>query len=365
MTIGIGGAGSKLALKLDPAATIVNVSQTEMDKLPAERRLLAVVHAAEGQLRGSRKDPRIGRQSFQSIRDELLFLSRGNQLFSSTGGGTGNGITSRLLEELARLSEVPLQDRCMFVLLLPYAKLESAEYVANTTQFLQGPLSEAIDSGNTGNIVLFSNQQKFTGKMAEDEFNTLLVNSLRLFLAVPEKNEELKLLDGHIDYEDFRLYRGKPYFNHFTGFEIDKRYAFGTLLGKSLNPLLLAPENPIEALFLLEVPEEGDPRDVYDILDYFASVNVTPMYSVVQNPRRKKPFVTVSLLYLRKPAELVEDFNRISEEHAKTKVRKSLEQQVQLPKLEVNVESEVKRVGKQRGSSETDILVILRRLGKL
>jgi hypothetical protein len=365
MTIGIGGAGSKLALKLDPKATIVNVSQNEMDKLPAERRLLAVVHAAEGQLRGSRKDPTIGRHAFQSIGDELLHLCRGQTLFSSTGGGTGNGISARLLEEIARLETVALEDRTLFVLVLPYAKLEPAEYVLNTTAFLQGPLSEAIDSGNTGNIVLLSNQVKFESKLTEDEFNGMLISSLRQFLAVPEKNAELELLDGHIDYEDFRLYQGRPYFNHFTGFEIDKRYAFGTLLQKNLNPLLLAPENAIEALFLLEVPEDGDPRDFYDILEYFAGINVTPMYSVVRNARRKKPFVTVSQLYLRKPAELVEDFNRISEEHAKTRVRKSLEQHVQLPKLEVNLESEVKRVGKQRGSSDSDILVILRRLGKL
>jgi len=365
MTIGIGGAGGKLALKLDPSATIVNVSENEMAKLPAERRILAVVHAAQGQLRGSRKNPQIGRQAFQSIREELLSLCRGNLVFSSTGGGTGNGISSRVLEEIAKLEDVALADRTMFAFVLPYAKLEAAEYVVNTTQFLQGPVSEAIDSGTTGNVVFFSNRVKFEQKLGEDEYNSMLLSTLKNFLAVPRKNDELKLLDGHIDYEDFALFRGKPYFNHFTAFEYDRRSNFEHQLEKNLNPLLLPPENPIEALFLLEVPEDGDPREFYDILEYFAELKVTPVYSVVQNPKRKKMFVTVALLYLRKPTELVEDFNRISEEHTKAKVRKSLEQYVQLPKLEVNLESEVKRAGRQQGSSESDILVILRRLGKL
>jgi hypothetical protein len=365
MTIGIGGAGSKLALKLDSQATIVNVSATEMEKLGTERSLLAVVHSAQGQLRGSRKNPRIGREAFQSIKDEMLHLCRGNTVFSSTGGGTGNGICSSLLELVAAETEIPLADRTMFVFVLPYAKLEPSEFVLNTTNFLQGPLSEAIDSGNTGNIVLFSNQVKFENRMTESEYNAKLIESLKVFLAIPRKNDEFRLLDGHIDHEDFALFRGKPYFNHFTAFDYDPEREFEAQLQKNLNPLLLPPENPIEAMFLLEVPEGGDPRPFYEILEYFAPANVAPVYSVVENPKRKRPFVTASLLYSRKPAELVEDFNRISEEHTRAKVRKSLEQHVTLAKLEVNVESETKRFARQRGSSESDILAVLRRIGKL
>lgn len=365
MTLGIGGAGGKLALRLDPDAVVVNVSETEMRKLAAKHTLLAVVHAAQGQLRGSRKDPRIGREAFQSIHQELLHLCRGNLLFSSTGGGTGNGVSASLLEEIAKEQEVRLADRTTFVLVLPYAKLEPAEFTLNTTQFLQGPLSEAIDSGNTGNIILFANQVKFESRLSEEKFNEMLITSLQLFLSVPKKNDDLRLLDGHIDHEDFALYRGKPYFNHWTGFEYDPEKDFANQLKRHLNPLLLAPENPIEALFLVEVPEGGDPRIFYSILEYFAPLRVAPVYSVVENPKRKKPFVTVSMLYSRKPAELVEDFNKISQEHTRAKVQKSVEQYVTLQKLEVNMETEAKKVGKQRGTTESDILAVLRRLGKL
>jgi hypothetical protein len=262
-----------------------------------------------------------------------------------------------------RLSE--LEERTTFVFVLPHAEMEAGEYVKNTTEFLQGPLSEAVDSGNTGNIILMSNRVKFESRMPEDEFNDLLVNSLKTFLAIPHKNDDLKLLDGHIDWEDFNLYRSKPYFNHFTAFDFNPEQEFEKQLDKHLNPLLLAPDNPIEAMFLLEVPEGGDPRSFYDILDYFQKREATPVYSVVENPRLKKPFVTVSMLYSRKPAELVEDFNRITVAHAKTKVRKTLDQYVTLQRLQVNMESEVKKAAKQKGSPEGDILTVLKRIGKL
>ncbi len=365
MTIGIGGAGGKLAMKLDSGATIVNVSQTEMDKLPAERKILAVNHAAQGQLRGSRKDPAIGLRAFQSIRAELLPMCRGNIVLSSTGGGTGTGVSTGLLGAISEGGEPELADRTMFVFLLPHAEMEAGEYVKNTTEFLQGSVSEAVDSGNTGNIVLMSNRVKFESKLPEEEYNDLLINSLKTFLAIPHKNDDLKLLDGHIDGEDFTLYRSKPYFNHFTAFDFTPAADFAKQLKKNLNPLLLAPENPIEAMFLLEVPEGGDPRAFYDILEYFKTVEATPVYSVVENPRLKKPFVTVSMLYSRKPAELVEDFNRITVAHATTKVRKTMDQYVTLQKLHVNMESEVKKVARQKGSPEGDILTVLKRIGKL
>jgi len=365
MTIGIGGAGSRLALKLDRDATVVNVSQTELAKVEARNRILAVVHAAQGQLRGSRKDPRIGESAFQSIRQELLHLAEGNLVVSSTGGGTGNGITGCLLRELANAEDLAVERRTRFALVLPYAKLEPAEYVVNTTDFLQGPLSDAIDNGNTGNIFLFSNKVKFEGRLAEDDFNNKLAASFQMLLDLPGKNDELKLLDGHIDHEDFDLFLSKPYFNYFTYFHHDPEQPFGKQLDKHRNPLILPPDNPIEALFVYEVPEGGDPRPFYDILEYFAPQDVNPVYSVLENPKLKKPFITLSLLYSRKPAELVEDFNRVSQEHAEAKVRKSVEQHVNLPKLEINLQTEARKMARQQGASEDDILQILKRLGKL
>jgi len=365
MTIGIGGAGSKIAARLDPNATIVNVSESELNKVQAGQRILAVIHAARGQFRGSRKTPQIGRDAYLSIKRELLTLIPGSTVISSTGGGTGNGITAAILADLATADHIPPQEKTLFILVLPYAKLEPAEYIKNTIDFLQTALSDAIDSGNTGNIVLFSNLMKFESRLSEESYNQMLVDSLRVFLAIPEKNDTLKLLDGHIDFEDFVLYTSKSYFNHFTYFDFDPEVSFAKQFEVNHNPLLLPPEAPIEALFLLEVPPGGDPTSFYHILEFFAMKNVAPVYSVVEQPAIKKPFVTVSLLYSRKPAELLDDFNRVSEEHAKAKVRKSLEQQVSLPKLEVSLETEVKRVAKQRGGTESDILVVLRRLGKL
>ena len=365
MTIGIGGAGSRLAAKLDPEATIVNVSESELSKVEAGRRVLAVLHGGAGQLRGSRKDPQIGRDAFLSVKRELLAAMRGDVLFSSTGGGTGNGISASILDDLAAREAVPATDKTLFVLVLPYARLEPAEYVANTLAFLQGPLSDAIDSGNTGNIVLLSNQLKFESRLPEAEYNQMIIDSFQVFLAIPDKGDRLALIDGHIDHEDFLLYTSKPYFNHFTYFDLDPTKPFGEQLDSNLNPLLLEPDAPIEAMFLLEVPPDGDPAPFYDILEHFARTNVTPSYGVVQNPERKAPFVTVSLLYSRKPAELVDDFNRASQAHAQAKVEKSLEQYVPLPKLEVNLQTEAKRMAKQKGAKEDDILVMLRRLGKL
>jgi len=365
MTLGIGGAGSRLAVKLDPGATIVNVSRIELEKTPAEHRILAMIHAARGQLEGSRKDPAIGRAAFASVKDELLSLGRRSIVFASTGGGTGSGMTAAFLEELATRDDIPATEKTVFALLLPHADREPAEYVNNTLEFLRGPLSMAIDTGNTGNIFLFSNRLKFESRLPEEEYNRMLVDSLQVFLAVPRKCAELDLLDGHIDPEDFSQFMSRPYFNHFTYFDFDPDTAFEGQLEKNLNPLLLAPDNAIEALFLLEVPEDADPTPFYDLIDFFVAQNVTPAYSVVRNPQRKDYFVTVSLLYSRKPAELVDDFGRISEERARAKVQKSLEQHVTLPRLEVNMERETKRVGKEKGAAEEDVLAVLQRIGKL
>ena len=365
MTLGIGGEGSRVACKYDPTTTIVNVSETELNKIPSENRILAVVHAANGQLRGSRKSPQIGRDAFLSVKREILHLIRGNVVFSSTGGGTGNGITASILEDLAAREDVPPYEKTLFGLILPYAKLEPAEFVTNTTSFLQGPLSQAIDSGNTGNICLFSNRLKFESRLAEEAYNQMLVDSLNVFMSVPEKSDALSLIDGHIDYEDFAHYTSKPYFNHFTYFDYDPESAFDKQFQKNLNPYLLAPDNAIEALFMLEVPPGTDASFFYDILQYFADNNVSPDYGVVENPEIEKPFITVSVLYSRKPTELVEDFNRVSHEHTQAKLRKSLKQHVALPRLEVNLENEAKKAAAESGAADSDILAILKRLGKL
>jgi hypothetical protein len=193
----------------------------------------------------------------------------------------------------------------------------------------------------------------------------MLIESFQAFQAVPQKGEALKLLEGHIDYEDFALYTSRPYFNHYTYFDFDPAAGFDKQLAENSNPYLLPPDNPIEALFLLEVPPKAEIAPFYDILEYFAKQNVSPVYSVVENPDLDSYFVTVSTLYSRKPDELVEDFNRVSRKHAQAKVRKSIEQLVTLPRLEVNMENEVKKVAKEKGADEADILAILKRLGKI
>ncbi len=365
MVIGIGGAGGKLAYQLDPKCTVVNVSETEMKKLGTESKILASVHSVRGQMRGSRKDPGIGKDAFFSIREELLHRVEGELVICSTGGGTGNGITTGLLEALSTRERILPADKTSFALILPYAKLEPAEFIDNTINFLQGPLSEVIDSGNSGNIFLFSNRLKFTSRMSESAYNQAIIDSLRDYYAVPEKGEKLDLLDGHIDYEDFALFNAKPYFNHFTMFTFDPAEDYEKQLQKNLNPYLLPPENPIEALFLLEIPSNGDLTAFYDILEFYAEQNVTPVYGVVENPRLKQPRITVSMLYSRKPMELVEDFNQVSQKHTQAKVRKSLEQHVPLPKLEVNLKKEAQKEAREKGANEEDIIKVLQRLGKI
>ena len=198
MNIGIGGAGSKLAsLASDGSCTIVNVSELELSKTEAKSKLLAVTHSSKGQLRGSGKNPLIGREAFNSVSQKLMSEIQGNLVFTSTGGGTGNGISSIVLERLSETEEpIIINNRTLFVFVLPYVNREATEYVENTIEFLGGAVSSAIDSGNTGNIVLFSNKLKFEGRIPEQEFNKMLVDSLNSFLGIPVKGEMYKLLDG-------------------------------------------------------------------------------------------------------------------------------------------------------------------------
>jgi len=369
MTLGIGGAGCKIAAKLDSEAILVNVSQTELDKVPGgSRRIIPGLRSERGQFKGARKDPRLGHDAYQSVRRELNALVKGNKVFSSTGGGTGTGIVSGILEDLTRLDNIETEDRTFFGLVLPYAELESDEFVKNTSTFVSGPLATAIESGVTGNVVLFSNKKKFKEKIGEDKYNDELVKSLKVLLAVPDKNVELKLLEGHIDPEDFALFLAKPYFNHFCYFNYDASKSFAEQLEANANPYLIEPEAAIEAMFLLEVPSNDNsgayPNGFYEIVKCFDSMGVSPIYSVVENPAIDKPFITVSLLYSRLPKELVADMNKIAQEHAQTKVNKTLEQNVSLDKLEVNLESQARTAAKKRGD-EDDVLAVLKRIGKL
>ena len=365
MAIGIGGAGGKLASLMSPNSVAVNVSETELQKTNAAQKVLAYAHTEKGQLKGSKKDPSIGKSAFNSIRAQILELIQGNMVISSSGGGTGNGITSQLLDVLATYDNIPDIRKTEFSIILPYAPREAQEFVVNTLEFLKGPLSNALDSTNTGNLFLFSNKMKFEQRISEEKYNQMIAESLKKFESIPIKGDQYDLLEGHIDLEDFRAYRAKSFFNYFCYFDYDPETYFGEQLQQNENPLLLTPDTPIEAMFLLEVPQDIDHTIFYNILDHFASIQVAPMYSVVRNPNIDKPFVTVSQLYSRKPMDLVNDFNRISEESTKAKIEKSLEQYVQFETMEVNFKEEAQKVADEKGQNQDEILSVLKRLGKL
>ena len=367
MNIGFGGAGSKLASLLEGGkATIIDVSDTDLEKVEADTKIRAVVHSSRAQMRGSRKDPRIGREAFQSVKDKLVEMVQGNIVFCATGGGTGNGLCSVLLEHLSELPSVDIIDKTVFVFLLPYAKREASDFIDNSISFLEGPISSAIDAGNTGNIILVSNDYKFVKKIPEKRYNEMIVNSLSLFLDLPYKGEKFEQLDGSIDFEDFTMFKAKPYFNHFCQFELDPEVPFESQLKKNFNKLLLSPDGTIEALFLLELPAPEMTKMFYSIIDYFSEENVSPIYSVLHNPTIKKPLITVSILYSRKPLELVETYNTVSGKHKRHRVKKSLDQFVTLTKLEVDLTSEAHKVFDDQGTSNgEEILNILKRIGKL
>ena len=367
MNIGIGGAGGKLAsLASKGECSIVNVSELELSKIEAKHKILAVTHSSKGQLRGSGKNPSIGREAFISVSEKLKNIIKGNIVYSSTGGGTGNGITSILLETLSEKEErIALDDRTVFVFVLPYVNREATEYVENTIEFLGGPVSIGIDSGNTGNIILFSNKLKFEGRIPELEYNKMLVDSLNSFLGIPVKGEMYELLDGHIDFEDFDLYKSKPYFNHFTQFNWDPNTSFEAQLVANFNTLLLSPERAIEAMFLLELPDPSLTAKFYDILDYFALDNIAPIYGVVHNPALEKPQITVSMLYSRKPRELVEDFKKISDKYTRNRIKKSLEQHVVLQGHKLDKINEARMLVEESGNNTGDVLGFLKRIGKL
>ena len=365
MAIGIGGAGGKLASLMSPNSVAVNVSETELSKTNAAQKILAFAHTEKGQLRGSKKDPSIGKSAFNSVRAQVLELIQGNLVISSSGGGTGNGITSQILDVISTYDNIPDIRKTQFAIILPYAPRESHEFIVNTLEFLKGPLSNAVDSTNTGNLFLFSNKMKFENRIAEEKYNQMIIESLKKFESIPTKGDQYELLEGHIDHEDFAAYRARSFFNNFCYFDYDPERYFGEQLQENANPLLLSHDTPIEALFLLEVPTDMDHTVFYNILDHFASIKVAPMYSVVRNPSIDKPFVTVSMLYSRKPMDLVNDFNKIDEESTKAKIEKSLEQYVQFETMEVNLKEEAQHIAEEKGQDQDEILSVLKRLGKL
>ena len=371
--IGIGGAGGKIAAKMDSEnAILVNVSETELEKVAGGgEHIVAPVQSTAGQFRGSRKDPNIGHDAYNTIRRRMQDIIGGSIVFSSTGGGTGNGITTGILEDIIARDEtlessngIPINEKTMFCLVLPDDELES-NYVENSIDFMSNPVAKAIDKGCTGNIMLFSNKLKFEEQIGEDAYNQKIADSLNVFMSIPDKNTSLKLLELHIDHEDFMAYTAKPYFNQFCYFEYDPAKDFGTQLAANWNKLLLPPEEPIEAMFLLEVPAGQDHTIFYKILPYFEKKKVNPIYSVVENSALQHPFITVSLLYSRKPLELIDEFNKVNQESKDAKVEKSLEQHVTLEKLNVDMNKEVKRASKEKGLDADELLQVLKRINKL
>jgi hypothetical protein len=370
--IGIGGAGGKIAAKMDSDnAILVNVSQTELDKvIGGGERIVAPIQSIQGQFKGSRKEPQIGLEAYRTIRRRLLENIRGSIVFSSTGGGTGNGITKGIMEDIVELDEnaegghgLPIQDKTVFCLLLPDDS-ETKEYVENSISFLSESVANVIDKGCTGNIMLFSNKRKFAEKIGEDAYNQMIVDSLNVFMAIPQKNENLKLLELHIDQEDFSSYIAKPYFNHFCYFDYDRTKDLGLQIKANSNSLLLPPEEAIEVMFLLEVPSGQDHTMFYDILQYYNKLKSPPVYSVVENPSLQRPFLTLSMLYSRKPIEVVEEFNQKNVDNMEMIIQRSLKQHVVLQKVAVDMNSEAKRAGEEIGIN-AEILSNLKRIGKI
>ena len=371
--IGIGGAGGKIAAKMDSQnAILVNVSETELEKVAGGgEHIVAPVQSVTGQFRGSRKDPTIGHDAYNTIRRRMQDIIGGSIVFSSTGGGTGNGITTGILEDIIARDDalesnngIPINEKTMFCLVLPDDELES-NYVENSIDFMSKPLATAIDKGSTGNIMLFSNKLKFEDQIGEDDYNQKIVDSLNVFMSIPDKNTTYKLMELHIDHEDFTAYTAKPYFNHFCYFDYDPGKDFGSQLTANWNKLLLPPEEPIEAMFLLEVPAGQDHTIFYKILPFFEKKKVNPIYSVIENPSLQRPFITVSLLYSRKPLELIDEFNKVNQEVKDAKVSKSLDQHVVLEKLNVDLKNEAKRASKEKGLDADELLQALKRINKL
>lgn len=346
-------------------SVLINISPAELSKCPAKDKILAVVHSTKGQRHGAKKIPSIGMEAFTSIREQLVELIKSNIVISSTGGGTGNGITTKIFEHLAAVDNVEEDDKTCFILVLPDGNKEPFEFVQNTIDFISMPLSSGIDSGNTGNIFLVSNNEKYSTRCTELDFNQRICSSFHQFFEIPKKCELLEQVEGYIDTEDFLAYLAKPYFNYFATFPYSADKPLEQQLHENKNPLLLPPSSPIEALFMLELPPNADSRIFYPILDHFEHLGMIPLCAVVMNQSLHQPLLTVSVLYSRKPQELIDDFNRLYQARAKTKIKKSIEQHVVISKRKINIEEEAKKAAHDIGKKDEDILALLRRLGKL
>ena len=188
-----------------------------------------------------------------------------------------------------------------------------------------------------------------------DKLNLLFIEAKWLYNHVLNLNKS----------KDFDLFKSKPYFNHFTQFIWDTEQPFEQQLKANFNGLLLTPERPIEVMFLVELPDESITPKFYDILDYFSIDEIAPVYGVVHNPELAKPQITVSMLYSRKPRELVEDFKSVSDKYTRNRIKKSLEQHVVLQSHKLDKMNEARRMVEESGSSSGDVLGFLKRIGKL
>ena len=256
--IGLGGAGSKLVSNFSKRSIAVNVSNKELEKVDVEKKILAFASSAKGQLGGSRKNPEIGKRAFDGIQEELLAVTSGNTIISSSGGGSGSGICSKLLDQIASKKSVAEEEKVSFIVILPSVR-EAQEYTENSIIFLKNHLFPALKSANTGNVFLLSNDWKFQQQISESQYNETIKESLNNFYAIVDKSDHLPTIEGHIDREDFFHFSRKSFYNHFTCFEIDIDKDFAKQLEGHYNPLMFIPSKKedwmIEVLFLLELPE--------------------------------------------------------------------------------------------------------------
>ena len=362
MYIGFGGAGSKLAVNLSEDSIIVNVSQEELDKVVSKNKILAFTSSKKGQLGGSRKNPHIGREAFESISQNLLEIIPGKTIISSSGGGSGSGLTSKVLSILTELGTPKKdEDKSSFVIILPDSEYEAYEYVDNSKVFLEEYLFPAVSSGNTGNIFLLSNEYKFEKKLGEKSYNEMIVKSFKNFYAIPSKSSKLETIEGHIDYEDFNQFCSKSFYNYFTSFSFSFDSDFEKELKKNINPLMVYPQEKwVEVLFLLEIPKGVQETFYYEILDYFNKIRISPVYSIVSNPSLKKPLITLSLLHLNNP---VKEHAKL-EESSKKKIKEKVENSMGQKSLEKSVgESKIEEeIAKKSGWSKEEVLKIIKRV---
>ena len=364
MFIGMGGAGGKLATKLSANADIINVSQDELNKIKTNGEKILAFYASEnGQLAGSRKNPNIGYHAYQGISKSLTKKAQGNFIVSSSGGGSGSGLCKGLLEAISQDDANSHEDnKSIYIFILPYAGGEALEYVENSRNFIEHSLVPAIRKGNTGNVFLFSNDFKYKKGIVEDKYNEKIVSSFRQFYSIPEKSSQYESIEGHIDKEDFRHYLTKSFYNHFTYFYYNSQEDFESQLMKSFNPLMTIPsaESWTEVLFLLEIPESEDEAIYYKILNYFEKINLSPIFSVVKNPKlTERSLLTISFLHLHHPHKEFDNFHNHSKKKMEEKVKRALSNEF------ISVKSKEKSIDEvlvEEGHNKEDVLNMIKRI---